>query len=78
MMMAILSSMFAINSDASSAFGSSKRFTILLQELSCFVLRILISLSLREKKAILDPETINDKEKENKDYQDGCRLCIDE
>ena len=60
MMMAILSRMFAINSDASSAFGSSKRFTILLQELSCFVLRILISLSLREKKAILDPETIND------------------
>jgi hypothetical protein len=34
--------------------------TILRQPLSCFVFRILISLSLNEKKAILDPETIKD------------------
>jgi hypothetical protein len=55
-----LSKIFAISKEASSALGSSRRLTILLQELSCFVFRILISLSLKEKKAILDPETIND------------------
>jgi hypothetical protein len=60
MIMAILSNMFAINKDASRALGSSSRFTIRRQELSCLVLRILISLSLKEKKAILDPDTIKD------------------
>jgi hypothetical protein len=58
MMMAILSNMFAINKDARRDFGSSSRFTILRQELSCLVLRILTSLSLNEKKAIRDPETM--------------------
>jgi hypothetical protein len=52
--------MLAINNEARSALGSSRRFTILRQEVSCFVFRILISLSLNEKKAILDPETIKD------------------
>jgi hypothetical protein len=60
MMIAILSNMLAINRDARSALGSSSRLTILLQELSCFVFRIFISLSLKEKNAIRDPDTIND------------------
>jgi hypothetical protein len=58
--MPILKRMFAIKSEASSAFGSSRRLTILLQELSCLVFKILISLSLSEKKAIRAPETIKD------------------
>jgi hypothetical protein len=60
MIIPILSRILAISREARSALGSSSRFTILLQELSCLVFRMLISLSLREKKAILDPETIKD------------------
>jgi len=58
--MPIFNNIFAINKDASNVLGSSRRLTILLQELSCFVFRIFISLSLNEKKAIRDPETIKD------------------
>jgi hypothetical protein len=57
---AIFKSILAINKEARRALGSSSRLTILLQELSCLVLRMLTSLSLKEKKAIRDPETIKD------------------
>jgi hypothetical protein len=65
-MMAILIRLLAITRDANRFLGSSKRFTILFQELSCFVFRILISLSVSEKKAIFEPETINDITSKNK------------
>jgi hypothetical protein len=55
MIMAILMMLLAIKREARTALGSSRRVTILFQELSCLVFRILISLKVREKKATSDP-----------------------
>ena len=62
----ILTRIFAIIKEASRVFGCSIRLTILFHDASCFVFRILMSLSVREKKAILDPETINERTRKNK------------
>ena len=61
MMMAILIMLLAISMEASKVFGSSSRDTIRFQETSCLVLRILMSLNVREKKATSEPERTNDR-----------------
>jgi hypothetical protein len=47
--------------EASRVLGSSSRDTMRFQERSCLVLRILISLNVREKKATSEPERTNDR-----------------
>lgn len=49
--------LLAISMDASKVFGVSSSVTIRLKEGCCRVLSILISLSVREKKAISEPAT---------------------
>ena len=61
MITAIFTRVFAIISEPSKIFGSSRRFTILFQGLPCFVLRIFISLKERENKATSAPETTKDR-----------------
>jgi len=65
-MIPILIRLFAITSEASKFLGSSSKLTIRLQEASCFVFRIFTSLSVKEKKAILDPETMKDMTSRNR------------
>lgn len=59
--MAILMMLFAISMEASRVFGSSSRDTMRFQETSCLVLRILISLEVKEKKATSEPERAKDR-----------------
>ncbi len=66
MIMPILTRLLAIINDASKVLGSSRRLTILFHEASCFVFKMLMSLSVSEKKAILDPDTIKDITRKNK------------
>lgn len=49
-----------ISMDASNVLGVSRRFTILLYAGCCLVLSILISLSVREKKATSEPANKKD------------------
>ena len=65
-MIPILTRLLAITREADKVLGSSSRLTILFQGLSCLVLRILISFPVKEKNAILDPETIKDITSRNK------------
>jgi len=55
-MMEILIMLLAINRLANNIFGSSNRVTILRQDVSCLVFRILISLWVSEKKATSEPD----------------------
>ena len=65
-MIPIFTRLLAIISEASNVLGSSNKLTILFQELSCLVFKILMSLSVKEKKAIFDPETMKEMIKKNK------------
>ena len=58
--------LLAIINEASNVLGSSNKLTILFHELSCLVFSTLMSLSVNEKKAILEPETIKEMIKKNK------------
>lgn len=49
--------LLAISIDASNVFGVSRSVTIRLKEGCCRVLSILMSLSVREKKATSEPAT---------------------
>ena len=64
--MPILMRLLAITREDNKALGSSSKFTIRFQAVSCLVLSTLISLFVNEKKAIFDPETIKDMTRRNK------------
>lgn len=59
-MIAIFTNMFAISSEPSKIFGSSSNVAMRFQDISCLVFSMLMSLYVSEKKAICEPETINE------------------
>ena len=59
-MIAILIKLLAISKDPNSVLGCSSNSTILFKLLSCFVLSILISLCVSEKKATSAPLSIKE------------------
>jgi hypothetical protein len=62
-MMPMFTKQLAISMEASKVLGVSSKFTMRLYDGCCLVLSILMSLSVREKKATSDPANKNESRK---------------